>query len=171
MTDKNTASSHLSHDGSQEKYQGSPKLAKARDWARTAVLAALLLTLATQDADAQKKKAPPKKVNTSRKVKVGSDSTIMANGVDSTKASFNNVTVNAASDIHSELDSLGYPFTLKIFDGKTLALDAEKLAELKNFFENDLQDPKKQRQIQATWLRGDRESRKALFLKKIENIV
>ncbi len=73
------------------------------------------------------------------------------------------------TDVVKDLSNLWYPFTLKIFDTYNLSLTDVKLADLKNFIENDLQNEKKMRQIDAKFLSGDRSATKEFFIKKVEN--
>lgn len=123
-----------------------------------------LLTLAATNADAQKKEPAPKRTAVKRGVVTQSKDSV----VSPIKTSKN--TTVALDTTNNPLAIYGYPFTLKMFDANDLTFSEAELEELKQFIEVDLQDKSKRRQIAVNFLRGDRESRKELFLKKIENI-
>lgn len=128
----------------------------------TALLTLLTLAATNTDAQVKKSKLPATKREATKRAVPQKDSVAVK-----TKPT---TTVQFADTINNPLAHYGYPFTLKIFDANDLTFTEEKLDELKNFIETDLKDKSKRRQIAVNFLRGDRESRKELFLKKIENI-
>ena len=140
----------------------SSKKTKASIMKMTALLT--LLTLAATNADAQKKQPASKRTV----VKRGEVTQLKDSVVSPIKTSKTTTVVLDTSN--NPLAVYGYPFTLKIFDANDLTFSESDLEELKHFIEVDLQDKSKRRQIAVNFLRGDRESRKELFLKKIENI-
>lgn len=162
MTANNKNLSHSSHENHDTNAINHKKRTRASVVKMTALLT--LLTLAATNVDAQKKQPAPKRSAAKRGV-VSQPKDSVVTPINTSK----NATV-ALDTTNNPLAVYGYPFTLKIFDANDLTFSEDELEELKQFIENDLQDKSKRRQIAVNFLRGDRESRKELFLKKIENI-
>lgn len=161
MNANNKNLSHSNDVNRDTEATNPPKKTRASIMKMTALL---LLTLAATNADAQKKLPTTKRTAVKRGVVTQPKDSVVS-PIKTSK----NATV-ALDTTNNPLAVYGYPFTLKMFDANDLTFSEAELEELKQFIEVDLQDKSKRRQIAVNFLRGDRESRKELFLKKIETI-